>query len=100
MNKNSKLWAIVSYITWIGFILAFLLRDKDDSLVHRHLNQALILNIAGTVGNLISRIGGIFGTIGTVIDIAILVLAIMGIVRAARGSEEPLPLVGDFTLIP
>ena len=99
MNKHSRLFSVVSYITWIGWLIALILRGKDDPLVRRHLNQALILNLIETVGAIISRLGGLFGVIGTVIDIAVLILFIIGIVRALRMSDQPLPVIGDITLI-
>ena len=99
MNRHSRLYSIISYITWIGWIVAFFARDRDDGLVRRHLNQALIINLAETAGRLIGRLGGIFNVVGDIIDIAVLVLFIMGIVRAIRMSDEPLPIIGEYTLI-
>ena len=97
--EKSKLFAVVSYITWVGWIIALILRDKNDSLVRCHLNQALMLNIVCTVGSIISRFGLIGGIIGWVINIATIVLMIMGIIRAVKGSEEPLPFIGGITII-
>ncbi len=99
MNKNSRLFAVISYITWVGFVIAFILRDKDDTLVKRHLNQALLINIVETVGGILIRFGGIFATIGSIINIACLVLFFMGIIRAFKMSEEPLPIIGEYSII-
>lgn len=99
MHKNSKLYAAISYITWVGFIISLLLRDKDDTLVRRHLNQALIINVIETIGGILIRVGGLFGVVGEIVDIACLVLFVMGIVRALKMSEEPLPLIGNFNMI-
>lgn len=99
MNKNSKLCAVISYITWIGWIIAFVLHDKKDSFVRQHLNQALVLNIIGFVTGLITRLGNVFGAICTVIDVVVLVLCILGIVRAAQGKDEPLPVIGTINLL-
>lgn len=99
MNKNTKLFSVISYITWIGWLVAFFLSEKDDTLVRHHLNQALIINLIETVGSLLIRMGGLFGVIGEVVDIAVLVLFVMGIVRAARLSDEPLPVIGGIHLI-
>ena len=41
MYKNTKLCSVISYITWVGFIIAFLIRDQEDEMVKHHLNQAL-----------------------------------------------------------
>ncbi len=99
MQQGSKGLSIVSYITWIGWIIALLARDKSDTLVIRHLNQALILNLVSTVATILTRIGGFFAIIGWVIDVAVLVFWIWGIVRAIKGSEEPLPLIGGINII-
>ena len=99
MYKNSKLYAVISYLTWVGFIISLLLRDRNDTLVRRHLNQALIINIMESIGAVLIRMGGIFGLVGEILDLAVLVLFIMGIVRAFKMSEEPLPLIGGITLI-
>ena len=98
MNKNSKLFAVLSYITWIGFVVSFLMRDRNDTLVRRHLNQALIINLIGTVGTILTRAGGILATGGSILGIACFVLSIMGIVRAFNMSEKPLPYIGEYTL--
>ena len=99
MKKNSRNLAIVSYITWIGWLIAFFMRDKDDALVRRHLNQALIINLIATAAGIIGRLGGIFRTVYFVVDLAMLALGIIGILRAAKSDDAPLPIIGNFTLI-
>ena len=99
MNRHSRLYSVLSYITWIGFLIALFARDKDDTLVRRHLNQALILNVISTLATAVSRLGGIFTSLGSIVDLAVFILAVMGIIRAFRMNEEPLPLVGSYTLI-
>ena len=43
---NGKTARILSYITWIGWIIALVSGDKDnDEGLKQHLNQALICNI-------------------------------------------------------
>ena len=99
MNKNTKLFSVISYITWIGWLAAFFLREKDDDMVRHHVNQALVINIIETAGTLLNRLGGIFSILGTIIDLAVLVFFIMGIVRAFKLSDEPLPFIGGIHLI-
>lgn len=98
MNQSSRIWAVVSYITWIGWLIAYLKRDKGDALVRRHLNQAFILNVIASAAGLLGRIGGIFRTIYFVVDLAVLVMIVIGIIHASRGSDEPLPIIGNITL--
>ena len=99
MSKNTKLHSILSYITWIGFLIVLFMRDKDDRVVNCHLNQALILNIASTVGMALGRSGGILNLIGWAIQLVAFVLWVMGLIRAFQCSDQPLPLIGGVQLI-
>jgi len=96
--KNTKVLSVISYITWIGWIVAFILRDKYDRVVTQHLNQALALNIVGILVSAGTRIGGAIGWIAGIISLISLILAIWGIIRAIQGSAEPLPLIGNFKI--
>ena len=97
---------IVSYITWIGWIIALINGDQDDEFIKHHLNQALIINICATICGAISSALGwipvirifsgiIFGFIGLVVFI----MAIAGIVSASNNSTKPLPVIGDIKLM-
>ena len=89
MNQKSNLAAVIAYITWIGFFIALVIGDKNDDFTRMHLNQALVLNIAGIAAGVIA----IIPLVGTIAG------GIMGIVRAATWRMDPLPFVGDFRLI-
>lgn len=94
-----KTVAIISYITWIGWIIAFCKRDKENAFCTQHINQALALNLASIVVSWLASRKGVVGTIGSILDLGILVLAIMGLVRAVKESAEPLPVIGEIKLI-
>lgn len=103
---NARTAGIVSYITWVGWIIALIMGDQDDEFVKHHLNQALILNICATV---CSAISGIFALIPIIrflgaivfglIGLVILLMAIAGIISAANNSTKPLPVVGEIKLM-
>ena len=100
VDSKSKVAAIICYLfSWVGLIIAFLIRDKGDRLSLHHINQALVLAIAEVIAGILSRIPKIGGIISTVTGIAAFVLAIMGIVRAVQGSDEPLPFIGEFHIL-
>lgn len=99
MNGNSKLAAVISYITWIGWIVAFFIGDRNDEFVRQHINQALILNIVSVISGAIGRLGGIFSFASGLIGLVILVLLVLGIYKAATGDKTPLPVIGDFRII-
>ena len=99
MRSNSRAAAIISYITWLGFFIALVMRDPADRFTAHHINQALVLNLVGLAGGLLAIIP-VLGTIASgVISIGIIVLDIMGISRAATGSTEPLPFIGDIHIM-
>ena len=99
MSSNSRAAAILSYISWIGFFIALIIRDPSDRFTAHHINQALVLNIVGLAGGVLAIIP-ILGTIASgIVSMGVIVLDIMGITRAVTGSTEPLPLIGDFHLI-
>ena len=99
MYKNTKLFSVLSYITWICWLIAFALHKKDDRLTRHHLNQALVLNLLATVVNAVARMGGIIATVCSIADIGLIILTIIGIYRAYILSDEPLPITGDIHLI-
>ena len=71
-------------------------RPKSASLKQTFvLSSALIVIAAGVIA-IIPLIGTIAGGI---IEVAVWVLDIMGIVRAATWRMDPLPFVGGFRLI-
>ena len=99
-TTKSKLLSVISYLTFVCWIIALLLRDKDDSLTRHHLNQSLPLIILEAVCGIFSRWRGIFRLIGEIGGVVVAVLAIIGIIRAIKGSEEPLPIIGSINAIP
>ena len=98
-NRNAKVAAVAAYITWIGFIIAIIIGDKSDRYVMTHINQALVINIVSILGGVLAAIPLLGGMIGWLVSVAVFVFAIMGIVRAAAGRDEPLPIIGDIHLI-
>ena len=100
MYQNTKLCSVISYITWIGWFVALVIRDKRDELVRHHLNQALVLNIISIVsGFLAKRSIFLLSAAGSIISLGVFVFAIMGIIRAVNLSDEPLPLIGSIRLL-
>ena len=99
MNNKSNSAAVASYLTWIGFIIALLIRDKGDDFTTFHINQALVLNILGIVAGALTIFPLIGGIASTIVSAAVFVLWCIGIYRAITWSTEPLPLIGEIHLI-
>lgn len=98
--KKTRLFSVLSYVTWIGWLVAYFRSDRSEHMVQHHLNQALVLNILVTVCNILtSNSGGLLHLIGELGGLVALVLLILGIVRAARLSDKPLPLIGEIQIL-
>jgi uncharacterized membrane protein len=92
-SSNAQLIAIVSYLTLIGWIIAFILYQNDKSeLAIFHLRQALGIVIIGAIGWIIFWIP----IIGWFAAIFLFVIWIMGIISAAQGEMKPVPLLGKL----
>lgn len=98
-QNRSRTIAVVSYITWVGWIIAFLLRDRRDAFTAHHLNQALMINLLKIAGGLCVMLPRIGETVSSVVGVAALVLIIMGIYRAVNWRTDPLPVIGEFHLM-
>ena len=96
MNSNSNAASIAAYITWVGVLIALIVRDPADRFTAHHMNQALVLNVIGIAAGALNIIPIIGNIAGLVIGVGVFVLDIMGIARAASGSMEPLPFIGEI----
>ncbi|MCL1791220.1 MAG: hypothetical protein FWG40_07675 [Peptococcaceae bacterium] len=102
--ENNKLYAILAYI---GFLFIVPLAAAPQSPFAKfHANQGLILFIVEISLSILSVIFSWIPILGFIVSIlcffgaiGCLILAILGIVNAANGKTEPLPLIGGFTLI-
>ena len=94
---HKKVTDNVSYITLIGLIIAFVAGDRENSKFH--LNQALVIWIAGIIGSVI----GVIPVIGTIISVIISIICficwILGLIGAIQGTEKPVPLLGKIKLL-
>ena len=81
---NKTLTSIFAYIGIIFWLIAYIAGDKEGAKFH--LNQGLVLAIAGVVGSIL---GSIVAILGTIVGIIVLVFAILGIISAAKGEEKP-----------
>ena len=96
IEKNRGM-AILAYIIFFIPLLA----AKESKFAMYHANQGLILFLAAVIINVV---GSIIPFIGWMIviplgNLAVLIGAILGIIKAAGGKVEPLPLIGKYNLL-
>ena len=99
---NNKTTAIVSYITIIGWLIAFFTGERPrNSLAKYHLNQGFGLFIAGLIlGIIVNILAVILPSVGvmlsSILGIALVLLLIIGAINAGNEKEAPLPIIGKF----
>ncbi|MFD2942379.1 DUF4870 domain-containing protein [Flavobacterium notoginsengisoli] len=99
---NNKTLSILSYITIIGWIVAFI-KSKDltpkSDLVSYHLKQgfgiflvSLAINIALSI--VVSIVPALYFL--SYVGYVILILWIFGIINAANEQKKPIPVIGKI----
>ena len=86
---DAKTTGIVAYITWIGLVIALVAGDREGAKFH--INQALVIWIAGFLG--------VIPCIGWIWAIFVFVCWIMGLLAAINEEEKPVPLIGGIKLL-
>ena len=95
---NKKTTDVVSYITIIGWIIAYLIGTKEESKFH--LNQALVLDVAEIVLSLLAKIfGGLLGWIFGALNLVLFILWIIGLVAAVKGEDKAVPILGGIQIL-
>lgn len=96
--EKNKVFAILSYIS-ILWILPLICCPRSE-FARYHANQGLLLFILSAIGGVCLEVVPFFGfLVGCVINLAVLVMMIMGIVHAAKGEMAPLPLIGSIRIL-
>ncbi|MBQ1715975.1 MAG: SHOCT domain-containing protein [Firmicutes bacterium] len=86
---SPKVTNVLSYITWIGFLIAYFAGDREHCMFH--LNQGLVLNLFSLIS--------LVPIIGWIASLGSIALMILGIVNASSDVEKPLPLIGTIKLL-
>lgn len=84
--------AIIAYFL---FFVPLLTDAKNDPFVKFHVKQSLGLLLTWVLWSIITSYIFLFG-LEILISLAFLILWIMGLVKAAQGKQEALPVVGSF----
>lgn len=94
---DKKTTGIVAYITWIGWLVAFLAGDKEGAKFH--LNQALVIFLAGLITSIVRFIPFIGSIASAILGILIFVLWLMGLISACQGTEKAVPVLGEIKIL-
>lgn len=94
--KDGKTMAVVSYLTIIGTLIAFLMNQKKFNVFASfHIRQSLGIFLTGMVINFLQRFND-FAWLDTILGIGLLILWVLGLVSAIQGQEKPIPILGEY----
>jgi uncharacterized membrane protein len=98
-GMDGKTIAIISYFTWIGWIVAMVMHGSNKSQIGAyHLRQSLALMILSILVYIV-QIMLIFipflgWAIAILLWIGLVVLWVLGLIAAINGEEKPIPVIG------
>ncbi len=102
-NEENKVKAILACIPIVGLILLFV--EKDDQFVRYYGAQYTIVGAAGMVLPIVMGIVAIIPVIGWIIaclsplvGLAVLVIIVMGMIKANNGEKFQIPMVSEYAL--
>ncbi len=104
--RNKHKTDIVAYLTIVGWLIAWLRGDRAESGFH--LNQALSILVADLGVNAVFWSITVSGAAGAalivrgvcgILDFCIWALWLLALVRAVKGSEAPVPVLGYVELL-
>ena len=96
---DNKTISILSYITLIGWLIAYFSgKEKADDSARYHLKQGLGLIVfsfaLSIVLQIVMSITHIYAL--SYISVVSLMLLIIGAINASNGAKKPLPFIGSF----
>lgn len=114
-QKNIKIYSVLAYIG-ILWIVGLLVKEKNDENLKFHVGQGMLITITNiaigilnsvVINNIFTTTDYLFGTtvrivsptgraIGGLLNLIPLALMIFGIVKAANGKKEELPVIGKY----
>ena len=99
-GMDGKTIAIISYLTWIGWIIAFVIHNNNKTQIGAyHLRQSLALMILGILVYIVQImllfIPFLGWAIAVLLWIGLVVLWVLGLIAAINGEEKPAPVIGS-----
>jgi len=95
-SGNKKMYCILCYI-FILWLVGMTQMPQDED-VKFHVNQGIILTIAGVAIGIIYAIPVLGLILGPIASLGLFIFAIMGIINANNGVQKELPLIGKFQI--
>ncbi len=94
IREQDKIHLVLSYLGILSLIP--LLTVKDSAYVQYHAKQGLVLNLVVGVGLVVLGLIPIVGLLGCLLGPALLVVDIIGIMKALKGERWQIPVITDL----
>lgn len=92
---EGKTMAIISYITLIGTIIAYVMNmEKKNTFAAFHIRQMIGISLFSLVNTYV--VGRFSSMASIVIWVFLVVIWFIGFIAAIQGEEKKIPLVGDL----
>lgn len=94
--EEGKTIAIISYLTFIGLIIALVLNnEKKNSFAAFHIRQSLGIQLTGIAVGFVSWIPFIGWLIGFAALFVLVYLWVSGLLYSVNGKEKVVPFLGE-----
>ena len=104
-DAQAKAVCAVAYIFGILFFLPLIL-CPNDAFAKFHANQSLVVLLVSAAGGvlfglltMLPAVGVVFAVLSSLFALAMFVLCILGIVGAAQGKTDKLPVLGGISIL-
>ncbi len=94
-TSEGKTTAIISYIWFIGLIIAVIMNSKKDDFASYHIRNMIGLLLFSIATAILDKIG-LPGIITTPVHIILFVLWVLGFIGAIQGEKKEIPVIGKL----
>jgi uncharacterized membrane protein len=94
-SQNRTLMGVLSYIGPL-VLIPFFMGAKSDPFVKFHMRQGFVMFVIEILAMLLFRMVPMVWIISPLVNLATLILSIIGIVNVVHGKEKEIPVVGGF----
>ena len=97
--RNDKLWGVMSYFSLLFWCIAYFASGTGgfrSNFLKYHLNQSLVLGVAGVIAGMID---GLMESLGDILWLILFVYTVYGIVMTIKGLKKSLPPLEKFKLL-
>jgi uncharacterized membrane protein len=96
--NDDKTIASITYLTWIGLIIAIVMNDSQRSdLVSYHIRNMIGLSLISAGFSILTWIG-FPGLLLSGFAIVLIILWIIGVIGALKGEKQEIPVLGKIFL--